>query len=183
MTQGECQKCRSGILDYFARYPVQILGDNTPFSPAGASCCAFNRRWFLYRADCGYAERRLSIPGCSVSRRFLWVSVFALIAWLGLSYGLRYGLMEDVRWVGACSDDGQQWQCVVRDNLGLLIHFGVFGWGALITSLVAFFVPRSAGRMLAVIALMLGMLALVLYTASLAVFAVVIAGLRLVRAR
>jgi hypothetical protein len=119
-----------------------------------------------------------------VSRRLPLVVLFVALAfWLAISYGLRYGLMEDVQWVGACSDDASQWQCVMRSNLGLLIHFGVFGWGALIASLIGFFVPHKAGRVLAMIGLLLGMLALVLYTASLAVFAVVLAGLRLVRAR
>ncbi len=122
--------------------------------------------------------------GCSVSRRMpLIMLIVALALWLAASYGLRYGLMEDVQWVGLCSDDALKWQCQVRSNLGLLIHFGVFGWGALITSVIAFFVPHRAGRVLAIIGLLLGMLALVLYTASLAVFAVVIAGLRWVRAR
>ncbi|MCF7530889.1 hypothetical protein [Pseudomonas petrae] len=117
-----------------------------------------------------------------MSRRLpLVVLFFILVLWLAVSYGLRYGLMEDVQWVGICADEASKWQCQLRSNLGLLIHFGVFGWGALIASLVAFFVPRQVGRALAVVGLLLGILALVLYTASLAVFAVVIAGLRLVR--
>jgi hypothetical protein len=111
----------------------------------------------------------------------LFVLLVGLALWLAASYGLRYGLMEDVRWVGLCSDDALKWQCQVRSNLGLMIHFGVFGWGALVASLIAFFVPHRLGRLLALIGLLLGMLALVLYTAGLAVFAVVIAGLRLVR--
>ena len=119
---------------------------------------------------------------CVVSRRLpLVVLFFILVLWLAVSYGLRYGLMEDVQWVGICADEAAKWQCQLRSNLGLLIHFGVFGWGALIASLIAFFIPRQTGRVLAVIGLLLGILALVLYTASLAVFAVVIAGLRLVR--
>lgn len=119
-----------------------------------------------------------------VSRRLpLVVLFFILLLWLAVSYGLRYGLMEDVQWVGICADEASKWQCQLRSNLGLWIHFGVFGWGALIVSLVAFCVPRQVGRVLAVIGMLLGILALVLYTASLAVFAVVIAGLRLVRAR
>ncbi|MEQ7917552.1 hypothetical protein ABQX22_00025 [Xanthomonas sp. WHRI 1810A] len=107
----------------------------------------------------------------------------ALAVWLAISYGLRYGLMEDVQWVGLCTDEAVRWECQVRANLGLLIHFQVFGWAALIASAVAFLVPHRAGRVLAFVGLLLGILALVLYTASLAVFAVVIAGLRLVRAR
>ena len=118
-----------------------------------------------------------------MSRRLpLVVSFVVLALWLAAVYGVRYGLMEDVQWVGVCADEASKWQCSVRSNLGLLIHFGVFGWGALIASMIAFFVPRRIGRVLAGIGLLLGVLALVLYTASLAVFAVVIAGLRLVRA-
>lgn len=137
----------------------------------------------LVRAEYGYAERCLPAAGCSVSRRLpLIMCIGGLALWLVIAYGLRYGLMEDVQWVGICADDAQAWQCVVRSNLGLLIHFGVFGWGALLASVAGFFVPGVAGRVLAGAGLLLGLLALVLYTASLAVFAVVIAGLRWVRA-
>jgi hypothetical protein len=108
----------------------------------------------------------------------------ALALWLGASYGVRYGLMEEVRWVGACSEEAVvHWQCSVRSNLGLLIYFGVLGWGALIASMAGFAVPNRIGRCLAWVGLLLGMLALVLYSASLAAFAVVIAGLRLVRSQ
>jgi hypothetical protein len=118
-----------------------------------------------------------------VSRRLPLVVLFiGLALWLAAVYGVRYGLMEDVQWVGLCSDGASKWQCQVRSSLGLMIHFGVFGWGALIASVIAFFVPRTPGRLLAWTGLLLGMLSLVLYSASLAVFAVVIAGLRLVRA-
>ena len=118
-----------------------------------------------------------------MSRRLSLVVVFvALVMWLAAAYGVRYGLMEDVQWVGLCADGAAKWQCQVRSNLGLMIHFGVFGWGALIASVIAFFVPHRLGRILALIGLLLGVLSLVLYSASLAVFAVVIAGLRLVRA-
>lgn len=119
-----------------------------------------------------------------MSRRLPLVVLFVVLAvWLAVSYGLRYGLMEDVQWVGVCSDEALKWECQVRANLGLLIHFQVFGWGALIASVMGFVIPHRAGRALAFIGLLLGILALVLYTASLAVFAVVIAGLRLVRGR
>ena len=76
--------------------------------------------------------------------------------WLAASYGVRYGLMEDAQWVGLCAAPGAFWQCQVRSLLGLGIHFQVIAWSGL-------------------------GLALVLYTASIAVFAVVLAGLRLVR--
>lgn len=159
------------------------LGDNTRSGTFGVSACAFYVTRYLSPGGCGYAGRRFPELGCSVSRRLsLVVLFFALALWLAAAYGVRYGLMEDVQWVGLCSEGAAKWQCQVRSNLGLMIHFGVFGWGALIASVIAFFVSHRVGRILALIGLLLGMLSLVLYSASLAVFAVVIAGLRLVRA-
>jgi hypothetical protein len=102
--------------------------------------------------------------------------------WLGASYGLRYLLMEDAQWVGICADEALKWECQLRSGLGWMIHFGVISWSALAVSLVAFCLRGSAGWGLAVVALLLGIPALVLYSASVAVFAVVIAALRLVRA-
>jgi hypothetical protein len=52
----------------------------------------------------------------------------------------------------------------------------------LAAAIVGFVVPGRAGWWLAVLALVLGFPALALYNTTLAVFAVVIAGLRLVRA-
>ncbi|MFV3415409.1 hypothetical protein ACQCLI_18475 [Pseudomonas nitroreducens] len=119
-----------------------------------------------------------------MSRRFLPVILvlLALALWLAASYGVRFGLMEDGRWVGVCADEAARWQCSVRSQLGWAIHFGVFGKLALGLSLLAFFVPRQAGWWLAMLALLVTLPALVLYNAGLAVFAVVLAGLRLVRA-
>jgi hypothetical protein len=89
--------------------------------------------------------------------------------------------MEDGQWVGICVDEASRWECQLRSNLGLMIHFKVLGWAALITSVLAFFVPGRAGWGLAVLAMMFGLPALALYNTTFAVFAVVIAGLRLVR--
>ncbi|MCY1287247.1 hypothetical protein D9M70_362350 [compost metagenome] len=89
--------------------------------------------------------------------------------------------MEDGRWVGLCADGAQRWECQLRSGLGLLIHFRVIAWGALLAALLAFFVPGRAGWGLAVLALFLALPALVLYSASLAVFALVLAALRAVR--
>ncbi|MEE1891215.1 hypothetical protein [Pseudomonas carassii] len=114
-----------------------------------------------------------------------WWPVVALLLflplWLVASYGVRYGLMEDARWVGLCSVPGEVWQCQVRSLLGLGIHFQVIAWGALGLALVCQLVPGRGGWWLAALALLFGIPALVLYTASIAVFAVVLAGLRLVR--
>ncbi|MDH0647502.1 hypothetical protein N5D48_09125 [Pseudomonas sp. GD03858] len=114
-----------------------------------------------------------------------WWPLVALLLflplWLAASYGVRYGLMEDARWVGLCSVPGEVWQCQARSLLGLGIHFQVIAWGALGLALVCQLVPGRGGWWLAVLALVFGIPALVLYTASIAVFAVVLAGLRLVR--
>ena len=94
-----------------------------------------------------------------------------LSVWLAASYGVRYGLMEDARWVGLCNASQGYWQCQARSLLGLGIHHQVLAWGALCISVMALWV----------LGLLFGIPALVLYTASIAVFAVVLAGLRLVR--
>ncbi|QWA27318.1 hypothetical protein [Pseudomonas sp. RC3H12] len=111
----------------------------------------------------------------------LFVLLVGLLLWLAASYGVRYGLMEDARWVGLCSAPGDIWQCQARSLLGLGIHFQVMAWGALGLALVCQLLPGRGGWWLAVLALALGVPALVLYTASIAVFALVLAGLRLVR--
>lgn len=116
-------------------------------------------------------------------RLSLIVLFIALPLWLAASYGLRYGLMEDPQWVGTCVAEAARWECQLRANLGWLIHFRVMGWVAVVLSIIAFCVSGRVGRALAVLALLFGLPALALYNASLAVFAVVIAGLRLVRAR
>ena len=108
--------------------------------------------------------------------------LIVLPLWLAASYGARYGFMEDAQWVGICVDEASRWQCQLRANLGLLIHFKVMGWGALAAAVLGFVLPGRAGWWLAVLALVFGFPALALYNTGLAVFAVVIAGLRLVRA-
>ena len=117
-----------------------------------------------------------------MSRRLpLILLLIALPLWLAASYGARYGFMEDGRWVGLCADDASRWECQLRANLGLMIHFKVLGWTALGAALIGFVVPGRAGWWLAVLALVAGVPALALYNTTFAVFAVVIAGLRLVR--
>lgn len=100
---------------------------------------------------------------------------------LAASYGVRYGLMEDGQWVGLCTVPTAYWQCEVRSLLGLGIHHQVLAWGGLGLALLAQLVAARVGWWLAVLALVFAVPALVLYTASIAVFALVLAGLRLVR--
>ncbi|MET1077939.1 MAG: hypothetical protein ABWY06_07950 [Pseudomonas sp.] len=118
-----------------------------------------------------------------MSRRlFVILLLLGLALWLAGSYGLRYGLMEDNQWVAACVADASRWECQARSGLGLIIHLRVLAWAGLLGALLAFVAPGRAGRVLAVLALLFAVPALVLYSASLAVFALVIAALRLVRA-
>jgi hypothetical protein len=119
---------------------------------------------------------------CFMSRRLPVILLLVLLPlWLAASYGARYGFMEDGKWVGICVDEASRWECQVRSNLGLMIHFKVLGWTALGAALIGFVVPGRAGWWLAVLALVFGVPALALYNTTLAVFALVIAGLRLVR--
>lgn len=111
----------------------------------------------------------------------LLLLLLALPLWLAACYGVRFALMEDGQWVGLCAEQAPRWECQVRAALGWLIHFRVIAGAALAIAVVAFFVPARAGRVLAALGLFLALPALVLYSASLAVFAVVLSGLRLVR--
>ncbi|TBW10429.1 hypothetical protein E0E50_10145 [Azotobacter chroococcum subsp. isscasi] len=115
------------------------------------------------------------------SRLSLIVPLIVLSLCLAASYGLRFGFMEDGQWVGLCAEQAQRWECQLRAGLGLMIHFRLLAWCALAAALAGFLLSGRAGWGLALAGLGLGIPALVLYTASLAVFAVVIAGLRLVR--
>ena len=117
-----------------------------------------------------------------MSRRLPVILLFVLLpVWLAASYGARYGFMEDAQWVGVCVDEASRWECQVRSSLGLMIHFKVLGWSAVVAAVIGFVLQGRAGWWLGVLALALGFPALALYNTTLAVFAVVIAGLRLVR--
>ncbi|APV41442.1 hypothetical protein SAMN04490185_2723 [Pseudomonas frederiksbergensis] len=118
-----------------------------------------------------------------MSRRLPVILLLVLLPlWLAASYGARYGFMEDAQWVGICVDEASRWECQVRSSLGLMIHFKVLGFAALAAAVIGFVLPGRAGWWLAVLALVFGLPALALYNTTLAVFAVVLAGLRLVRA-
>ena len=112
----------------------------------------------------------------------LLLLLLVLPLWLAASYGVRFALMEDGQWVGICVEQAARWECQARAGLGYLIHFRVIAWTALVLAVLGFIAPGKAGRVLAALALFCASPALVLYSASLAVFAVVLALLRLVRA-
>ncbi|MEO4047706.1 hypothetical protein AAFN46_11530 [Pseudomonas sp. CAU 1711] len=115
-------------------------------------------------------------------RTSLLLLLLLLPLWLAACYGLRFALMEDGQWVGLCAEQAARWECQARAGLGYLIHLRVLAWGALALAVAGFLLPARSGRVLAGLGLLLGIAALVLYGASLAVFALVLAGLRLVRA-
>ena len=116
-----------------------------------------------------------------MSLRSILLVLLLIALSFALSYGLRFGLMEEGQWVGICSDQPLRWECQLRATLGLLIHWRVMAWLALGLSLVALWLPHGKGRILAALALFCAIPALFLYSASLAVFALVLAALRLVR--
>lgn len=116
-----------------------------------------------------------------MSRRSLGLLLLCLAVWLAACYGLRFAFMEDGQWVGVCAESAGLWQCQLRSALGLMIHWRVLAWLALLPAVLGFFLPGRLGHALAAIGLFFALPALVLYTASLAVFAVVIGALRLVR--
>ena len=90
-----------------------------------------------------------------MTRRSALILLLLVPLWLAASYGVRFALMEDAKWVGLCLEQAGLWQCEVRSGLGYLIHFRVIAGAALLAALVAFFLPRAAGWWLAVLGLFL----------------------------
>ncbi len=115
-------------------------------------------------------------------RKTPWLIFVLLSIWMAACYGLRYELMENTHWVNVCDGSTQLLACDVRKTLGLMIHFGVLAWGALGLALVAWLSSGRVGATLAWVALAAALPALVLYTATAASFALLIAALRLTRA-
>ncbi|MFI8479370.1 hypothetical protein ACIGCM_02240 [Pseudomonas sp. NPDC078700] len=113
--------------------------------------------------------------------RSLAILVVLVLLSLAACYGLRYGLMEGDEWVGTCADTPELFACGVRSTLGLFIHLGIIAWTAIVFAGLSFVLPGRLGWWMAVPGLLLGLAGLVLYSASISVFAVVIAVLRVVR--
>ncbi|MET0377549.1 MAG: hypothetical protein ABW049_01055 [Spongiibacteraceae bacterium] len=114
-------------------------------------------------------------------RKTPWLIFVLLSIWLAACYGLRYGLMENTHWVNVCDGTTQLLACDVRKTMGLVIHFGMLSSGALALALAAWLMRGHIGTKLAWVALVLALPALVLYTATAASFALLIAALRLTR--
>jgi hypothetical protein len=109
------------------------------------------------------------------------VPLVLLGLWLGAAYWLRFYLMENLHWVDICGPNSPEPQCAIRSNLGLAIHFRVLASVAVVAALLAFFLKGKAGRVLAWVSLIFTLPALALYTVTMAVFALLLAGMRLVR--
>jgi hypothetical protein len=109
------------------------------------------------------------------------IAAFLLLLWLALCYWLRFAVMEDIRWVEECTVDTALWICELRSLLGLTIHFGVLAWAAIVLAVPAWFIKGNAGRALAWASLFSAIPALVLYTVTLAAFALLVSALRLIR--
>jgi hypothetical protein len=118
----------------------------------------------------------------NTQQRRLALQIVALLLWLGACYGVRYLLMEDSRWVERCYAAPADAWCAVRSSLGLIIHFQVLAIAALALAVPAFVLRGPRGRQLAWAALVIAAPALALYTVTAAVFALLLALLRLVRA-
>jgi hypothetical protein len=101
--------------------------------------------------------------------------------WLALSYTLRYQLMEDSHWLEICDAHADNIACAIRAKMGLIIHWQLFAWAALTLAVPAFVIAGPRGRLLAWLSLVFALPALALYTVTLAVFALLIAALRIVR--
>jgi hypothetical protein len=111
-----------------------------------------------------------------------WQLLLSLVIWLAACYTLRFGLMENTHWVNACDGSATLVACEARKTLGLAIHFGVLSTAALLLALGAWAARGPTGNRIAWAALFLALPALVLYTATGASFALLIAALRLTRA-
>lgn len=109
------------------------------------------------------------------------IASLSLSLWAGAAYAVRYGLMEHTAWVGRCAADSVQWACQARAGLGLMIHWGVLPWAGLVLAGLGWVLQGRRGRWSAGLGLASAIPGLVLYTASLAAVAVVLAGLRIVR--
>jgi hypothetical protein len=114
-------------------------------------------------------------------RKHLLIAVTLAAAWLGAAYAVRFGLMENAHWVNVCDATATLTACELRRWMGLAIHFRVLSWPALICALGAWLLRGKSGEWMAWAGVAFGLPALVLYTATPASFALLIAALRLTR--
>lgn len=117
----------------------------------------------------------------SPNRKEWIIPLLVALAWLSVCYAVRYLLMEDPRWLDICDGSTDDTLCSVRSTLGLTIHWRVLPYIALLMAVPAFFIKGRAGCRLAWWSLLFGLPSLALYTVTPAVFALLLAALRIVR--
>lgn len=98
-------------------------------------------------------------------------ALFACILAYALTAGLRYGVMESTELVTRCAQVPTDRICSVRTTVGIMIHFGVFGWLSLIAAGLALLTGRSKLRMLSLILCTVG---LILYNTNLSIVACIV---------
>ncbi|MBA1288826.1 hypothetical protein [Pseudomonas japonica] len=103
-----------------------------------------------------------------------------LAAWIAVAYGVRYGLMENTAWVGACAADPAQIACQAKAGMGLMIHWNVLPLAGLVLALGGWLLRGARGQLVALMGLVFALPGLVLYTTSLAGVVVMLAALRCV---
>lgn len=124
----------------------------------------------------------MSMPSIRIlSRQPQSKKLLALLIWLGACYALRFYLMENPHWVEVCDGKTGAPACALRAEIGVIIHFRILPWLALALAIPGFALRGARGRALAWLSLIAALPALVLYTVTPAVFALLIAALRLVR--
>lgn len=114
--------------------------------------------------------------------RKTWIAPLLLaLLWMAASYAVRYLLMEDSSWLDICEPGNTNRLCAVRAGLGMTIHWQLLPYLGLLLALPAFFWRGAGGRRLAWWSLLFVLPALALYSATLAVFGLLLAALRIVR--
>lgn len=107
--------------------------------------------------------RQVSLPALKT------ILIAGILAYAG-SASMRYGVMESVDLVSACTDKTNGSLCTVRDTLGRIIHYNGFGWLSLIGAVLTL-LSRSFSA--AIVTLLLSIAGLTLYNASLSTYAFV----------
>jgi hypothetical protein len=105
--------------------------------------------------------------------------LLAAVSAYAVAAAMRYGLMEAPQFVGRCAGQAGDTLCALRGTLGLLIHFGVFGWLGLLTAITAVATGNTALRIAATVMATVG---LVLYNANLGIVAFAVVMIAIARA-
>ncbi len=116
-----------------------------------------------------------------MSRRQWGILLLVVPLCFAASYYVRYAVIEEASWVALCQQQAASWICQLRSELGVWLYFQVLAWLALLCVVLAWLLPRTLGWWIGLLALLFAIPGVVLYSASLAAIALVLATLRLVR--